>query len=410
MTPGARVAASWELLAQMSSSSASAEKIVHGYFRTRRYAGSGDRAAVRERVYRVLRSLASIRWRLGQVGGDAGLARHWVLADMVQHDDDAVALMSGTGHDLAPPDEEETRLADALKDALDTDPPWTATHNLPDWLGPYFERRFGDRAADEAAALNRPAALDVRVNGLRGDRDAAMERLKGEGINSEPIDGLALGLRLADRVNLMASRTFRDGWLEPQDAGSQALAAAVEATPGQTVVDLCAGAGGKTLALAVAMAGQGTLIASDLSPRRLARMTPRLARAGVEFVDIRPGKVENVKADRVFVDAPCSGTGTWRRKAYARWQLDKETLARRVETQGQLLEEAAALVKPGGRLIYATCSVLREENEDQIERFLADHAGFVRVREDLIKSPAADGCDGVYAAVLELGVTGDAVA
>ena len=387
----------------IGNSSAPAEKILHSYFRSRRYAGSGDRAAVRARVYRVLRSLAVIRWHLGRHGADEASARLWVLADMALHGEEATALMSGAGHELASPSDDETALVLALSASDEGEMPWTTQNNLPDWLGPYFERRFGAAAAAEAAALNRPAALDVRVNGLRGDRDAAVERLRAEGIESEPIESLTLGLRLKDRVNLMASRTFRDGWLEPQDAGSQALAEAVEARPGETVVDLCAGAGGKTLALAAAMAQQGRLIASDQSPTRLARMAPRLVRAGVDFVEIRPGKVENILADRVFVDAPCSGTGTWRRKVFARWQLGAETLERRLETQRQLLGEAGRLVGPGGRLIYATCSVLREENQDQVDAFLAANDDFGRVsgRQDLVLTPAVDGCDGVYAAVME---------
>lgn len=401
MMPGARVAAAWELLQAMGNNGLPAEKILHSYFRSRRYAGSGDRAAVRARVYRILRSLAVIRWHLVRQGGDGASARAWVLADMALQGEDAAALMSGAGHDLAPPSSEETALASALAVADEVEMPWTVKNNLPDWLGPYFERRFGAAAAAEAAALNRPAALDVRVNGLRGDRDGAVERLRAEGIESAPIESLALGLRLKDRVNLMASKTFRAGWLEPQDAGSQALAAAVEAQPGETVVDLCAGAGGKTLALAAAMAQQGRLIASDQSPARLARMAPRLARAGVEFVEVRAGRVEDVLADRVLVDAPCSGTGTWRRKAFARWQLDRDTLGRRLETQRQLLGEAARLVRPGGRLIYATCSVLQEENEHQVDEFLATNDDFARGREDLIMTPAADGSDGVYGAVME---------
>lgn len=401
MTPGARLAAAHELLAEIAAGSAPADRAMHRYFRGRRYAGGGDRKAVRGRVYQVLRTLAAVQWHLSDVDGDAALPRHWLLADLALRGEDPAAVMTGQGYDLAPPDEDEAKLAEALagRDFAAPEMAWTTVTNLPAWLGPYFERRFGEGAAREAEALNGEAPLDVRVNGLRGSRDDAMALLADESIESAPIDGTTWGLRLASRVNLMASKAFRAGWLEPQDAGSQALAAAVDAEPGQTVVDLCAGAGGKTLALAVAMQQQGRLIVMDQSPGRLARMAPRLARAGVEFVETGDDGLE-VAADRVLVDAPCSGTGTWRRKVFARWQLDEAQLRRRFAAQREVLRRGASLVAPGGRLIYATCSVLREENEDQVDAFLAADDRFERVGEDLAMTPAKDGTDGVYAAVL----------
>ena len=405
MTPGARLAAAHELLVEIAGGSGAADKAIHRYFRGRRYAGGGDRKAVRARVYGVLRRLAAVQWHLRDVGadggGDADDPRQWLIADLVLGGEDPVALMTGAGYDLEAPDDAEAGLIAALMDRDLVVPAmaWPTRANLPEWLAPYFERRFGDAAAAEAAALNDEAPLDVRVNGLRGSRDAAVALLADEGIATEAIDGTDWGLRLAGRVNLMASKAFRDGWLEPQDAGSQALAAAVEAAPGQTVVDLCAGAGGKTLALAAAMGAQGRLIAADASPTRLARMAPRLARAGVGFVEVANGTID-VAADRVLVDAPCSGTGTWRRKVFARWQLDAAALARRLEAQREVLRRGADLVAPGGRLIYATCSVLAEENEAQVDGFLADDGRFARAADDLAMTPARDGTDGVYAAVL----------
>lgn len=401
MTPGARLAAAHELLVEIASSGTAADKAIYRYFRGRRYAGGGDRKAVRARVYGLLRRLAALQWHLRDADGDAELPRQWVIADLALQGDDPVAVMTGQGYDLAAPDDGEAALVGRLagRDLVTPAMAWTTRTNLPDWLGPYFERRFGDGAEAEAEALNSEAPLDVRVNGLRGSRDDAMALLADEGIAAEAIAGTDWGLRLAGRVNLMASKAFREGWLEPQDAGSQALAAAVDAASGQTVVDLCAGAGGKTLALAAAMGKKGRLIAADQSPARLARMAPRLARAGVGWVETG-GDDLAVAADRVLVDAPCSGTGTWRRKVFARWQLDAAQLARRLDAQRALLRRGAELVKPGGRLIYATCSMLAEENGDQVDAFLADDERFARVGDDLAMTPARDGTDGVYAAVL----------
>lgn len=422
MTPGARVAAALDLLEAIAGGEKPADVIVQGYFRKRRYAGSKDRAAVQGRVYGVLRRLGEIKWRLTQLGDLAEVPRAWLIADLVLSGDAPADFFNAQGHAPALLDEAETQLVKTLA-SPGSDLPAAARVNVPDWLWPRMAEAFGDDAAVELAALNEAAPVDLRVNVARGSREEAAELLAGDGISCTATRFSPIGLRLASRVPLAGSRAYREGWIEPQDEGSQMLALAVQAEPGQTVVDLCAGGGGKTLALAAGMAGQGRLVACDRSIRRLNRMKPRLRRAEVEkLVEIRALKADGGwwdeakgRADRVLVDTPCSGTGSWRRRPFARWQLSAGTLQRDVARQRALLGQAGGLVKVGGRLIYATCSVLPEENERQVEAFLGGEAGAGFRRLDAAKllggeefggpdlrlTPARHGTDGVYAAVLE---------
>lgn len=416
------MAAALELLEEIAVGKRPADVIIQKYFRQRRYAGSKDRAAVHDRVYGLLRRLGEIKWRVGQVGDLADKPRAWLVADMVLGGDDPAVVFDGQGYGPPPLDDEENQLAAGLGDG-GSDLPLAAQVNVPEWIWPQFVEAFGDEAVPECRALNEPALVDLRVNVARGTREEAAALLAEDNIVTTVTPFSPIGLRLASRVPLTQARAYREGWLEPQDEGSQMLALTVQAEPGQVVVDLCAGGGGKTLALAAAMAGRGQLVACDRSARRLGRMKPRLARAGVEkLVEMRALKGEKewwtkmaAKADRVLVDAPCSGTGSWRRRPYARWQLDRQALARDVDRQAKLLVRAGGLVKVGGRLIYATCSVLGQENEQQVDRFLGSEAGrgFRRLNiakrlkdgrlggPDMRLTPARHGTDGVYGAVME---------
>ncbi len=422
MTPGARMAAALELLEEIAVGKRPADVIIQKYFRQRRYAGSKDRAAVQDRVYGLLRRLGEIKWRVGQVGGPADKPRAWLVADIVLGGDNPAAVFDGQGYGPALLDDEENQLVAGLGDG-GSGLPLAAQVNIPEWIWPQFVEAFGDEAAPECRALNEPASVDLRVNVARGTREEAAALLAEDNIVTTFTPFSPIGLRSASRVPLTQARAYREGWLEPQDEGSQMLALTVQAEPGQVVVDLCAGGGGKTLALAAAMAGRGQLIACDRSPRRLGRMKPRLARAEVEnLVEMRALKGEkewwkkmDAKADRVLVDAPCSGTGSWRRRPYARWQLDGQALQRDVDRQAKLLVRAGGLVKVGGRLIYATCSVLGQENEQQVDGFLGSEAGrgFRRLNiakrlkdsrlggPDMRLTPARHGTDGVYGAVME---------
>jgi 16S rRNA (cytosine967-C5)-methyltransferase len=267
----------------------------------------------------------------------------------------------------------------------------------------------------EYPALLERAPLDIRVNRLSADRDAVAEKLPEAAVLPESRDGL----RLPTGYAIESSELYTSGAIEVQDLGSQLIAEACYAQPGMTVLDLCAGAGGKTLALASHMAGQGRLVAADTNRDRLSQLPPRAARARADFIETRllnPGKelaaLEDLsgQCDAVLVDAPCSGSGTWRRNPETRWRLDQRDLQRLVSEQARLIDIAAALVKPGGHLVYAVCSLLACEGRDQIEAFLSRHSDFggdeieIAVgRADgagILLTPAHDGSDGFYLARL----------
>ena len=271
---------------------------------------------------------------------------------------------------------------------------------VPDWLGSRIEPA-------ELRALLEPASLDLRVNLLKANRDDARAALAAEGLEAVPTPLSPWGLRIEGRRQVTTGAAFREGLVEIQDEGSQLVAALVDARPGMRVVDLCAGAGGKTLALAMTMQNRGQLVACDVSAVRLDGAVRRLRRAGVHNVErhlLEPGdkwiKRRAASFDRVLVDAPCTGTGTWRRNPDARLRLTEADVAELLPKQAGVLDEAASLVRKGGRLVYATCSLLSEENEDQVSAFVSRHPGFTQV-DVLTLTPARHRTDGFFAAVLE---------
>jgi 16S rRNA (cytosine967-C5)-methyltransferase len=391
MTPGAQVAAAIGLLDEIEQGRAPADDIVANYFRRHRFAGSKDRGAISGHIYAVLRRRAALDWWISRKG--AGLpadGRRRMLA--------ALTLAEGwspreidracDGDRFRPPplSEEERALLAELggHDVEHPAMPTPVRGNFPEWLALYLHRAFGQDTAAELEALNGEAALDLRVNRLMGDREAARAALGHEGIKTETTRWSPLCLRVRERIPLSTLQCFRSGLVEVQDEGSQLAALLADARPGMRVVDFCAGAGGKTLALAAQMQNRGHLVACDVSAARLERATQRLRRAGASIVQrvvLSSHRDKWVKRhvgsfDRVFVDAPCTGIGTWRRNPDAKWRLTPRDLAELQALQGEILASAQRLVKPGGRLIYATCSLLREENEEQIERFLEVHADF----------------------------------
>jgi len=256
---------------------------------------------------------------------------------------------------------------------------------LPDWLAHQLQDELGDGARDLTLALQQPAPLDVRVNLLKAKRPAVLQQLREAGLAATETPYSPWGLRLEGKPSLHALPAFKDGWLEVQDEGSQLLALLLEPRRNDTVVDFCAGAGGKTLALGAMMRNQGRLYAFDTSAHRLDALKPRLARSGITEVQTlalaheRDARLQRMagKVDRVLVDAPCSGLGTLRRSPDLKWRQTPKTVAAMGEVQRSILVEAAKLVKPGGRLVYATCSLLREEDETVAEAFGAAHRDFV---------------------------------
>jgi len=432
MTPAARIEAAIDLLARIDALEAPADGLARGYFRSRRYIGSKDRRAISNLVYGVTRRRARLDWWIEKAGMAVEGARGRVIADLALVEGrqlaDLSALFDGGGYHPPALTSEEQALAETLQgQALDdpAQPEWVRGE-LPAWLLPRFQEAFGDALEIELAALVQEAPLDLRVNRLKADRPAAAAALAGEGIETEPTALSPIGLRLGRRHTLPALTSFRDGLVEVQDEGSQLVALLCDARPGQAVADICAGAGGKTLALAAAMEDSGRLVALDRDSRRLERARPRLARAGGQNTELRgldgpedPWLAENQGVfDRVLVDAPCTGSGAWRRHPDARWQLNEATMGRYVAAQEESLELAAKLVAPGGRLIYATCSLLPEENGRQVARFRAAHPDLVPLpiaevwasvlggdcpspESDLLLTPARHGCDGFFVAVLQ---------
>lgn len=435
MMPAARLQAVIEILDDLGAKPAEqpAEQVVNDYLRQRRYIGSKDRRAVTAMTYDVLRHRARIGWWLERGRGSAASPRQQMLAylELCAQEDPATlkTLFDGSRYAPEPLSEEEAAVAarlDALRDAAL--PAWVA-QEVPQWLMPKFAAAFGAEAETEARALLQEAPTDLRVNTLLATREAAQAALAEEGIATLPTPLSPLGLRVEGRRALHASEAFKAGLVELQDEGSQLAALLTDARPGMAVADVCAGAGGKTLALAATMEGRGRLLAMDVEQARLDRGALRLKRAGLKekgagFVERRAAK--DIAADeslhgafdRVLVDAPCSGSGAWRRHPDARWRLTPDDLESYRILQREVLGKAALLVKPGGRLVYVTCSLLPEENQLQAETFLAEMPDFAAVPVGdvwqqvlgapypggdpfLTLTPARHGTDGFFVAIFE---------
>lgn len=432
MTPAARLQAVIELLAAVEDDARPADLVARRYLRARRYIGSKDRRAITDRLYTVMRARFALDWRIAHHEASP-TARLRVLAHSALSDADGLggvsALCGSSQYAPAPLSDEEKVLLGGITDAADEDRtpmPTAARLGVPDWLLPGLERRFGDRLEPEVEALVGEASLDIRVNESRAQRDSVVAMLCSFGLEAAPTPLSPVGIRVAGRPNVTGLDAYRDGLIEVQDEGAQLVALLTEPETADCVVDFCAGAGGKTLALAQRLRPDARLIACDTDADRLERMAPRRARAGIERIEVHPLSGEDDrwltdmrgKADRLLLDMPCSGTGTWRRAPDQPHRLTPERLAGYRAQQTAILEQAAPLVAPGGRLIYATCSVLAEENEDRVGAFLDAHPDFATLPIDAIwrksvgtsppagdswlqLTPHAHGTDGFFVAVLQ---------
>jgi 16S rRNA (cytosine967-C5)-methyltransferase len=428
MTPAARLAASIELMTEIAAAQRRpADAVANDFFRNRRFIGSGDRRAVSDRVWRVLREQRRLTWWL-EHGGGAPTPRLLIAASLVLEGWTLAGVgqsYSGGQYGPAPLLQPETAALRALEaHTIDhPDMPQAVALEVPDWILPALLQRFGDTLAAEMTAALDPAPLDLRVNLLKGTREEALAALAGEGIEAKPTPYSPWGIRIDGRRSVTAGPAFQTGLVEIQDEGSQLVAALLGAAPEMRVVDWCAGAGGKTLAIAMLMQNRGHLVACDVSAPRLEGAVRRLRRAGVQNCErhlVGPGdkwaKRRGGSFDRVLVDAPCTGTGTWRRNPDARLRLRELDLAELVPKQAMILDAAARLVRLGGRLVYATCSLLPAENEEQVEGFLQRHPDFVQVPladawpldgappcegAALSLTPLRHGTDGFFGAVLE---------
>jgi 16S rRNA (cytosine967-C5)-methyltransferase len=377
MRTGAQIKAAIEVLDEVLNRHRPAANALADWGKSHRFAGSGDRAAIGNLLYDALRRKRSLA---AQMESDtpravvlAAAPRALALAPAA-----VAASADGSPHAIEPLS--ETEQAGLLRE-LPADAPLSVRGDFPDWLEASFERAFGAAAAEEGAALARRAPVDLRVNGLKADRDKVLRALSRFSPVATPYSPIGVRLPAPEgpgrQPNVEAEPGHGKGWYEVQDEGSQLAALMSGAGPRQQVLDLCAGAGGKTLAFAAAMRNTGQVYAYDGDPQRLRPIFERLKRAGARNVQVLPaGDSDGLKAlgprfDLVFIDAPCTGTGAWRRRPDAKWRLKPANLAQRIAEQRALLDLGASLVKPGGRLVYVTCSVLPEENGDQ-PAWLAD--------------------------------------
>lgn len=377
MTPAARVQAAIEILDGLEKTAQPADRFLRDWFRARRYAGAKDRAAVAERVYDVLRHRASFAWGIG------GAARSLVIASLLceGRSREAIdALFSGAAYAPPPLSWDERR---SLAYPPTAEPPPHVRGEYPEWLEPQLGRAFGDGLLDEMGAMTGRAPVDLRVNTLRANRDDMVVGLISLGIKAERTRYATEGIRIASVEGLSTlqhTQFFETGAFEFQDEASQIAALLCAAKPGMRVLDLTAGGGGKSLALAAAMCNRGEILAFDIDSLRLREVRPRARRAGAAIIaatDKRGGPLwGNGRFDIVLVDAPCSGSGTWRRNPETKWRLTPERLKELEDLQGRLLDDGARHTAPGGRLIYATCSLLPCENEDAVAAFLGRNKDF----------------------------------
>jgi 16S rRNA (cytosine967-C5)-methyltransferase len=383
MTPAARVSAAIEVIEDIEARRRPASDALKDWGLSHRFAGSGDRAAIAGLVFDGLRRRASSAHVMGE-GSARAIILGMLRLERKLTPEAIAALVSGARFAPAPLSAQERRRLDDAD--LAGAPDWVSG-DYPQWLDPYLARVFAQDRAAEGAALASRAPLDLRVNTLKTDREKVVAALAH--LHPAPTHWSPFGLRIVRAAEarspaIHAEPAFIKGMIEVQDEGSQVAALLCEAKQGEQAVDLCAGAGGKTLALAALMGNRGQIYATDLDKRRLAPIHVRLERAGAHNVQVRTPLGANGnpladldgRADLVLLDAPCTGTGTWRRNPDAKWRMRPGALALRLREQADALDRAAALVKPGGRIAYITCSLLAEENDDQVRAFVARQSQF----------------------------------
>ena len=390
MTPAARLAAAIEVIEAVDRHGPGADRLISEYFRKRRYAGAKDRAAVAHRVYSVLRHQRRLGWWLDRVDCLPNV-RTRILADLVvaenRSTEDIAAVFDGSDYGpIRLSDDEQSLLKRLAGNTLDhPDMPLAVRGECPDWLASRLQTVFGPDTATCLAAFDKEAGLDLRLNPLKcQDREGARNALRSRGLDTVPTVHSPFGLRARRRRPLDSLAPYKSGLVEVQDEGAQLAALLVAAKPGMQVVDYCAGAGGKALLLGALMRNRGRVLATDISAERLDRAQVRISRSGLHNIERRvlnPDRSRFLKRwsgrfDRVLVDAPCSGVGTWRRNPEARWRYDEAGLSRMTALQDEILGKVARLTRRGGRLIYVTCSLLREENQDRVAAFLQAHRDY----------------------------------
>lgn len=428
MRLGGRIQAAAEVLEDILERKTPATMALRDWGKAHRFAGSKDRSAIGNYVHDALRNKSSIAFRM-----DSEMPRALALGAAVFHGKQTPeGLTLGFTDDKHAPsplsDDEFSNLNGAIK--LENAPAWIQA-NVPEWLWPAFENNFSEEAIAEGKALTHRPPLDLRVNTIKSDLASVYKTLKHHGV--KPCDISPIGLRIQAMKgdgrlpNIQIEEGYQTGAVEIQDEGSQIVSLLLDAKPDEKVLDYCAGGGGKSLALAADMDNQGSVFGFDIDKRRLAPLYQRAQRAGANIIDVRQPPSEGLKdlvgkMDRVLIDAPCTGVGTWRRKPDAKWRLNEQALERRNNEQRSVLHSAKGFVRPGGLMFYVTCSMLAEENEAQVYAFLEDNKNFTllsagevweeKFGADTPKPWSADGCtltltpastntDGFFFAVME---------
>lgn len=413
MTPAARLQGAIDVMEALANTDQPLDRLLRDWFRTRRYAGSKDRAAITECVFAIQRHRATLAWRMRDDS-----PRALAIASLLKAGETPECYFTGVGHAPAPLSEAERA---AVAAPTSGEPPTHVRGEFRPFVESELARAFGPDLLEEMLSLQDRAPLDLRVNTLKRERNEVLAALRAREFAAEATPFSPWGIRVASGAGsamLGRSAMFESGAFEFQDEAAQIAALLCRVKPGERVLDLAAGAGGKSLALAAQMQNRGEIVACDIRQTALQQLAIRAARAGA--TNIRTFLVESSLPDgpfdAVLVDAPCSGTGTWRRQPELRWRLTPELLAARIAMQDRLLDQAASRVRSGGRLIYATCSILPCENEDRVAAFLARHRDYtVQPCADVLReslgppsgmgqffraSPRSTGTDGFFAAIL----------
>ncbi|MBG6156182.1 16S rRNA (cytosine967-C5)-methyltransferase [Labrenzia sp. EL_159] len=427
MKDGGRLAAAIEVLTEIESRHRPAQVALKDWGNSHRFAGSGDRTAIGNLVFDALRNRASLAARMA-----SDLPRAITLATYaVTWQKGIEALSDALVQDRHAPEELTEEEIARLEDSFDLEMSASDRADVPEWLWPEFVAAFNDSAVEEGRALATRAPVDLRTNTLKADREKVLKRLSHTGAVVAGIspEGIRIEAKpgLGRMPHVQAEEGYRKGWFELQDEASQLAAILAQASPGEQVLDYCAGGGGKTLALAASMQNRGQLYAYDADRLRLAPIHERLQRAGARNIQVRDPASTTLadlegQMDLVFIDAPCTGTGVWRRRPDSKWRLTDKSLAARVEDQQHVLQNASRYVKPGGRMVYVTCSVLPRENQEQVKWFLGENRDFesrsvidswnkllpsrpqpkyVSERGEILLTPASTGTDGFFVAMFE---------
>ena len=424
MKPASRINATIEILESTHIARVPLNKCVGDYMRTRRYIGSKDRSNVAERIYAMTRAHARLGWWLEHTKTE-DTPRNRVIAwtALGEGADEKRVHDLFDGSQYAPEtlnEDEQAFLGKIARQPLERkDMPDVVRVECPPEHEEVLKELFGDDFEAEMRAMLEPAPLDLRVNTFLIDRENAMNSLNKDGVKTAETTFCPWALRCEDKAFISHTKAFKKGWIEIQDEGSQLIAWLCGAKPGMQILDYCAGAGGKTLALAAAMERKGRIVAMDIDGKRLENGRKRYKKAGLaDIIEVRPlsddkhkkwFKRQKEKFDIVLTDIPCSGSGTWRRNPDTRWQHYGPSLEELLELQSDIIEKAARAVKPGGKLVYATCSLFPQENEAQIEKFLAEHEEFriepIEPTRNLGSpfmrlTPHRHGTDGFFAAIL----------